>query len=632
MCGIAGFIDFKNLSHRDNLDQMLQTLSHRGPDGDGVDFFQNGDCQIGLGHKRLSIIDLHTSAGQPMAYLDWKIVFNGEIYNFQEIKDELIQLNHSFKTNSDTEVILHAFDQWGKDCIHRFIGMFAFVLYHQTAKKVYIYRDRAGVKPLYYYWKDGLFLFSSELKAFHQHPNFHKEIDTNALALFLKYCYVPAPHSIFKDTFKLLPGHFIEFDLSIQSFKMEKYWDVNHAYQKPKLKISDAEAIIETESVLKKAFDYRMVADVPVGVFLSGGYDSSIVAALLQKDKSQKIKTFTIGFHEEKYNEAPFAKQVSVHLGTEHTEYYCTIEEAKSILPTLPLYYDEPFGDSSAIPTILVSQLARKSVTVSLSADGGDEIFGGYNRYPIIQKMDSFFGKLPNFTRKLSYQASSLINPEHVPIVKHKKLIGQRYSKFRKLIKESSDTNYLKSMCSVLDDHSLHKLLTESTVDLETYFDENPKGMHGLMDRILAKDYKTYMVDDILTKVDRATMSVALEGREPFLDQNIIEWAARLPHNMKIRNGEKKWILKQIVHKYIPKEMMDRPKAGFGVPIEDWFQKELSEYFNEYFNRDYIEKQGLFNFELVSKWIKMYQLGKKEYITQLWNLLMFQMWYEKWMK
>jgi asparagine synthase (glutamine-hydrolysing) len=356
------------------------------------------------------------------------------------------------------------------------------------------------------------------------------------------------------------------------------------------------------------------------------------VAALLQKDATQKIKTFTIGFHEQKYNEAPFAKEVAKRLGTDHTEYYCTIDEAKAILPTLPHFYDEPFGDSSAIPTMLVSQLAKKSVTVALSADGGDEIFGGYNRYPIIQRMNSTFGRLPKFTRELAYRASGLISPEKVPILKNKKLIGQRYNKARNLIREANATNYLKAMCSVVDDENLTRLLEESFKDVPTYFDEKTPDILSLLDRVLAKDYKTYMVDDILTKVDRATMSVSLEGREPFLDQHIIEWVAQLPNHYKIRNGNKKYLLKEIVHRYLPKEMMDRPKAGFAIPIDEWFSKELAEYFSIYLNKTYLDKQGIFNSDLVLLWTSLYQSGKKEYMSQLWNILMFQLWYEKWMK
>lgn len=632
MCGITGLVDFRKNSSEGNLSSMLAVLSHRGPDGNGIYFQSEENYQIGLGHKRLSIIDLNVAANQPFFYKSWIIVFNGEIYNYQEIRKELQSLNHNFVTNSDTEVVLHSFEEWGVNCVHKFIGMFAFVLYNKDEHRIRVYRDRAGVKPLYYYWKDQLFLFSSELKSFHNHPHFHKEIDFSALSLFLKYCYIPAPHSIFQDVSKLMPGHYLDFDLKNSQINLHKYWDVNDCYRKEKLKLDEQEAITETERILKKAFDYRMVSDVPVGVFLSGGYDSSAVVALLQKDRSEKLKTFTIGFQEKNYDEAPFAKEVANYLGTDHTEYYCRIDEAKEILPMLPFYYDEPFGDPSSIPTMLVSKLARKDVTVSLSADGGDEIFGGYNRYPIIENLDRSLGNLPNFSRKMVYQMSGLINPERIPILKNKKLIGQRYSKLRKLIREANSSNYLKNMCSVIDDDTIDRLVNFDILEPKTFFDERVEGIESLLDRVLAKDYKTYMVDDILTKVDRATMSVGLEGREPFLDQTIIEWVAKLPIDLKIRNGNKKYLLKEIVHRHIPKEMLDRPKAGFAMPIEHWFQKELSEYFDIYLNQNYIEKQGIFNYSEIAIWIARYKKGYNEYITQIWNVLMFQLWYEKWMK
>lgn len=636
MCGISGFIDYKSQSSEKIVQEMIATLAHRGPDGEGVQFIQQASCQLGLAHKRLSIIDLSSFANQPFHYGNLTIIFNGEIYNYKEIKKDLADLGHQFQTSSDTEMIVHAYREWGIECVHRFIGMFVIVLYDQKSQEITIIRDRAGVKPLYYYWNDGLFLFSSELKSFHKHPRFQREIDFDALALFLKYCYIPAPHAIFKNTYKLLPGHFLKMNLKehhdVVPYKISKYWDINDLYTQPKVKIDENEVIDETEKVLKKAFDYRMVADVPVGVFLSGGYDSSAVTALLQQDSSQKIKTFTIGFHESKYNEAPYAKEVANYLGTDHTEYYCTVEEAKQILPQLPYFYDEPFGDSSAIPTILVSQLAKKSVTVALSADGGDEIFGGYYRYPIIQKMEKTLGNMPAFTRKLAYQGSLLINPERIPVVKNKPLVGQRFSKFRSLIKEADASRYLKSMCSVMDDKAVRSLLQNNTKDIYTYFDEKGDGIDDILDQILAKDFKTYMVDDILTKVDRATMSVALEGREPFLDPAILRWAASLPTNLKIRNGNKKYILKEIVHRHLPKKMMDRPKWGFAIPMDEWFRDELEQYFELYFSESFLKKQGIFHYAEIQSLVFKYRHGKKEYITQLWNILMFQLWYEKWMK
>ena len=392
MCGIAGFIDFNKKSNQELLVNMTDTLEHRGPDDKGYKIWNTEKAAIGFGHRRLSIIDLSPLGHQPMYSKNgrWSIVFNGEIYNYKEIQTELIQIGYEFASNSDTEVILNAFDCWGKQAVHKFIGMFAFALYDMKEQKIHIYRDRAGVKPVYYYWKDNLFLFASELKAFHQHPNFHKDIDVDAVALYFSYTYIPAPYTIFKDTHKLIPGHFLTIDLDSQKITTEKYWDVYDYYAKPALKISKEEAKEETKNLLKSACEYRMVADVPVGVFLSGGYDSSIVTALLQQDRTEKIKTYTIGYADKRFNEATYAKEVATLLGTDHTEYYCPVQDAVDILLTQPHYYDEPFWDSSAIPTTIVSKLARQSVTVALSADGGDEIFAGYHRYDFIVRQQKY--------------------------------------------------------------------------------------------------------------------------------------------------------------------------------------------------------------------------------------------------
>ncbi|MBL7936929.1 MAG: asparagine synthase (glutamine-hydrolyzing), partial [Bacteroidia bacterium] len=351
MCAISGFIDFKQRSSFVLLQKTTDTMYHRGPDGSGYEFIQKDSYQIGLGHRRLSIIDLTETGKQPMRYEHLWITFNGEIYNFGEIKNELISLNHKFVGHSDTEVILHSFDQWGIKCIEKFIGMFAFVVYDTKSEELYCVRDRAGVKPFFYYWKDGLFLFSSELKAFHEHPQFKKEISIDAVAAFMQFGNVPTPYCIFNDCYKLKPGHILIFNIQHSTFSISKYWDVYDSYNKPKLDISFEDAKLQTETILKSAFNYRMVSDVPVGVFLSGGYDSACVAALLQdNNKSEKLKTFTIAVPDIGLNEAPYAKDVAEYLGTEHYEYMCTQSEALDLISDLPYYYDEPFADSSAIP------------------------------------------------------------------------------------------------------------------------------------------------------------------------------------------------------------------------------------------------------------------------------------------
>ena len=382
MCGIAGFIDYKKETNKDTLTLMTDVLAHRGPDDKGYEVYTCEKASVGLGHRRLSILDLSSLGHQPMEYGDWSIVFNGEIYNFGEIKIELQEkYSIDFKSHADTEVIIHAFDRWGIASVDKFNGMFAFVIFNKKTNEVYCVRDRAGVKPLYYYQSGELFLFSSELKSFHQHPKFEKSINPDVLGLYFQYGYIPSPYSIFEKVKKVSPGAYLYINLNNNTLEEKKYWDIVEVYNQPKLSINIEDAISETENLLKSAFKYRLISDVPVGIFLSGGYDSAAVAGLLQSEHSEKLKTFTIGFEDNAYDEAPFAKKVADYLGTEHHEYYCTEKDALEIIPTLSEIYDEPFADSSAIPTILVSKIAAKDVTVVLSADGGDEAFGGYTRY-----------------------------------------------------------------------------------------------------------------------------------------------------------------------------------------------------------------------------------------------------------
>lgn len=630
MCGITGFADFNNNSSREIVVKMTATMSHRGPDGQSVFFVQANDYQIGLGHRRLSVIDLSDEAAQPMFYDDWIIVYNGEIYNFREIKAELISLGHQFTTHSDTEVILHSWQEWGKSAIEKWHGMFAIALYNKGTNELTIIRDRAGAKPLYYYYDNGLFLFGSELKTLMAHPYFKKEINRDAVASFLQYGNVPGPYAIFNHTHKLQPGHLLQFDLTNKIFSIKQYWNVYDYYNKPKLRISLPDAISETERILERAFQYRMVSDVPVGVFLSGGYDSTCVTALLQKNSTEKLKTFTIGMTVGKINEAPFAKEIANRLGTDHTEQYCTIKEALEILPTLPDYYDEPFADSSAIPTILVSRLARQKVTVALSADAGDEIFAGYNRYDYIKRYRNKIAAIPRPLRKLVVTRMSAISSEHIPVLKNKANFHSRYNKLKNLLKDPSPAELLKNLNIVFLDKELKQLMSDDIMHLKTLHQSTELLNDDALDFMMAIDYQTYMVDDILQKVDRATMSVSLEGREPFLDQDIVEWAAQLPSHYKYHNGIKKYILRDIVHQYIPKEMMDRPKMGFGIPIADWLAKDLKPTVEFYLGKELLNKHGLFNYSKVQEIKNGFYNGREDFHLHIWYLLMFQMWYEKW--
>ena len=393
------------------------------------------------------------------------------------------------------------------------------------------------------------------------------------------------------------------------------------------------DAIDETEKLLTNAFQYRMVSDVPVGVFLSGGYDSTCVTALLQKNNTEKIKTFTIGVPDEGLNEAPFAKEIAAHLGTDHTEFYCTHKEAVEIVPELPYYYDEPFADSSAIPTTLVSRIAREKVIVALSADAGDEIFAGYNRYDYVIRYGKKIQSVPGFMRRSAAAMMDLIPAASIPLLNKKYLFHSRYEKLKTLFRNPSELNLLMSLTKQMNEKSLDKLFKEKIGKLETAFEskELKKEYHSTLSLMLAIDYQTYLLDDILQKVDRAGMSVSLEGREPFLDQRVIEWAAQLPDEFKYYKGNKKYILKEIVHRHVPKEMMDRPKMGFGIPIGDWLLKDLKPFVDMYFDEAFILKQQIFNNDEIQRIRKSFYQGKIERAEKIWYLLMFQMWYDKWM-
>lgn len=632
MCGLVGLIDFNSKSNEAVLKSMSSCLQHRGPDGEGTYFMQSNAAQIGLGHRRLSIIDLSTSANQPMHYNGLHLVFNGEIYNYNEIREKLIGVGHNFQTHSDTEVILHAWEEWGEEAIHQWRGMFAIAIYDEKKQRLICIRDRAGVKPFYYYWNDGLFLFASELKSLTSHPDFEKKININAVASFLQYGYVSHPHCIYQNTNKLAPGHILRFTIGTKDIALKRYWNVYDYYNKPKLKIDMAEAVNETERILTESFQYRMVADVPVGVFLSGGYDSTCVTSLLQKNRTEKLKTFTIGTTDQKLDEAPFAKQIAAHLGTDHTEYYCTAQEALDIIPELPHYYDEPFADSSAIPTILVSRLARKKVTVALSADAGDEVFAGYNRYDYISRYGNRLSAIPKPVRKLAAAAMENLSSEKIPYFKNRQHFHSRYDKLKNLLNDPSPSELLKNLSQVFTTKDIDSLFARPISELATAHNspELKKEYYDPLSFMMAVDYQTYMSDDILQKVDRATMSVSLEGREPFLDQHIIEWAAQLPSDYKYHQGQKKYILKQIVYKYIPQQMMERPKMGFAIPVESWLTNELKDLVQEYLSEESLKAHGLFNIAEVQKLVKDFFEGRTEKHLKIWYLLMFQMWYKKW--
>lgn len=635
MCGIAGFIDFNNKLDQEHLVQMRDALAYRGPDDKGDLLIRTATATIGLGHRRLSIIDLSPLGHQPMSAQGYHIVFNGEIYNFQEIRNTLETRGHQFSSHCDTEVILKAFIEWGSRAVDQFIGMFAFAIYDENHQRLHLFRDRAGVKPLYYFWDGSCLLFASELKSFHPVPAFSKKLNIAAVRMFLNFGYVPTPNSIFQDTYKLKPGSYVTLNLQDRMLDESVYWNVFDCYDQPKLDVSFEEATREVEKLLISAFNYRMVADVPVGVFLSGGYDSSILAAILQKHSAQRIKTFTIGFPESSFNEAHHAKAIANHLGTDHTEHYCSSKDAIELLPQLPYIYDEPFGDGSGIPTTLVSKLAVKDVKVALSADAGDEIFAGYDKYTVFLDYFRKFSRIPTPAARVLASTLRTAGPLWRRLFKHGYNVDTRIYKVSQILKDGKDINSVfKALNQIYGEMELDDIIAAGHSHSEpfTFFDERLSHEENDLHKMLATDYKTYLLDDILTKVDRATMSVSLEGREPFLDHRIIEYVARLPAYYKSRDGSGKYLLKTLAHTYIPQSLLDRPKMGFGVPMELWLKDALRPFIEKYLDPARIRRNGLFNPEKIDSIRKAFFGGQRFNVTKLWFLLLFEMWYERWME
>ena len=638
MCGITGFIDYRKNSDKSLLDQMRDSITYRGPDSAGSAFFERERFSLGLGHRRLSILDLSELGNQPMSHEHLTIIHNGEVYNFEAIKEELVSLGYAFRSHTDTEVILKAFHAWGVVCVEKFRGMFAFAIYDSKEEKLFLFRDRAGVKPLYYARKEGVFLFGSELKTLMVHPAFEKRIDRRALPYYFRFGYIPAPLTIFEDTRKLRPGHYLVCDLAEGSVVEKAYWRVEEYFLQEKSGLHEAEVLERLEEILGDAFALRMVADVPVGVFLSGGVDSSLVAALLQKASDTPLKTFTIGFEEEGFDEAQFAREIAAHLGTEHTEYYCTKEDMLSLIESLPELYDEPFGDSSAIPTLLVSKLAKEKVSVVLSGDGGDEAFIGYSKYFALAKLARLQrsplkrGVLRLVTGLLSEESVERLNSV-LPASIRQKNIKDKYQKFKNALESDDLAQMFINASSYVDTKTLRSVLKESEADFSLSAFSVLDRVKGLdpIDQMSLCDYKTFMVDDVLTKVDRASMAVSLEAREPLLDHTIIEFVARLPAEMKYREGEGKYLLKKILYKYVPKKLIERPKSGFQIPLERWLRSDLKPLVTHYLDPKRLETSGIYNTEAIAKLLdRLYQSDKFVNFSLIWFILMFEMWRERW--
>ena len=639
MCGIVGFIgDVLNPAY--SLELMAQAIVHRGPDDQGV-WFDEGHG-VGLAHARLSILDLSPAGHQPMQSVSdrYVMVFNGEIYNHHALRAELEKIApRDWRGHSDTETLLAAIEEWGLDAtLKKTAGMFAIALWDKQTKTLFLARDRMGEKPLYYGWINGSFVFASELKAIKKFPDFKNEIDRDALALFLRFNSIPAPHSIYQDVYKLEPGFIVSLAEDSCEIRKTCFWSTGDIYKNGhvnRFSGTPVEAVADLERVLSGAVVSQMQADVPLGAFLSGGIDSSTIVALMQAQSSQKVNTFSIGFDAKDYNEAEHARTVANHLGTNHFDMYVTERDALDVIPLLPEIYDEPFADSSQIPTYLVSKIAKQKVTVALSGDAGDELFGGYNRYTMSSNWWSKLSKLPIPIRSLLRTSIEVVPPNLWNATMGKLVsnkgpqvnFGDKLHKGAKVLDAHNIDELYSRLISNIDDREqwiINHVVAVGKDFYHTDFNELEP-----VERMMVRDLLGYLPTDILTKVDRAAMAVSLETRVPFLDPSVIEFSAALPLEYKIRDGVSKWVLREVLYKYVPKDLIERPKMGFGVPLAEWLRGPLRDWAEELLEEQRLQQEGFFNVALVRKKWQEHLTGKRNWHHQLWNVLMFQTWLEK---
>tara|TARA_Y100001960_G_scaffold137487_1_gene145836 strand:- start:484 stop:2373 length:1890 start_codon:yes stop_codon:yes gene_type:complete len=625
---------------------MADAVTSRGPDSHGTFYSNKGQVAIGMAHRRLAIIDTSSNGYQPMnSYCgNYTIVFNGEIYNHQEIKARL-ESQHGITNwfgSSDTEVLLNAISIWGlKKTLDSIRGMFAFALWSHKTSELFLARDRLGEKPLYYGWQESSFIFASELSAIRTHPSCKRVIDRNALSLMMRHNSIPAPHSIYEGIKKLSPGSWIKISLNSRSPIPEKYWSANTVIEsgiQNATLLSPEESVEHLHALLRDTVANEMVADVPIGSFLSGGIDSSTITALMQENSLNKVKTFTIGFDEAQFNEARYAADIARHLGTEHTQLCVTSKEALEVIPKLSSIYSEPFADSSQIPTYLVSELASRDVKVSLSGDGGDELFSGYNRYILANTAWGKIEYLPVNVRRILKTAFNLLG-------------SQRLSRFARIINTllwssvemaQPGEKVLKAL-SILDAKNAQDLYSRLVSDwlepnelvigsMQAEYVLNTEHLQprtdNLIHMMMALDMQCYLPDDILTKVDRAAMAVSLETRVPFLDHLIVEFAWTLPTAFKLRGGAGKWPLREILKNYIPDRLLNRPKMGFGIPLANWLRSDLRDWAEDLISQEKMSQQGFFRVQIIRKIWNEHLKGEKNNANLLWNVLMFQSWLE----
>lgn len=646
MCGFAGIFQYGKLGPSE-IDKVVQGMGdailHRGPDDFGI--WKDDDAQIALVHRRLSVVDLSAAGRQPMVSASGRyvIVFNGEIYNHLEIRNQL-HANDAlvrWKGGSDTETLLASIELWGlHKSLVKVTGMFAFALWDRQERVLHLARDRVGEKPLYYGWQNGVFLFGSELKTIKKHPAFNGEIDRASISLQMKYGYIPTPYSIYKGVKKLLPGCTLSIIEGVNAqIDPVEYWSLQDVILRNKRNISvlsDSDVIDTLNELLISAVSRQAIADVPLGAFLSGGVDSSLITSLMQTHSSRPIKTFTVGFDENGFNESEYAKAVASHLGTEHTELYVSANQALEVISKLPEIYDEPFSDSSQIPTYLVSKMTQQHVTVALSGDGGDELFGGYNRYLGTQRWWNLMRKIPFPLRHLASSSLRSIDVnqwnylgEIIATISNKTIwsdLGNYVTKFAGVLDvleseglyEHFITHWSNPAAIVIDGENCNTPLRGSAIQL-----------NSIVEKMMILDTLGYLPDDILVKVDRAAMAVSLETRAPFLDHNVIEFAWALPMRLKIRNGQAKWILRKVLQRYIPKELIDRPKKGFSIPLDSWLRGPLRIWAEELLDESRLRRESFFKPEIIRRKWQEHLSGQANWQHHLWDVLMFQAWLEK---
>jgi len=648
MCGIAGFWDATGRHALESVARvMADALLHRGPDDAGT--WVEPSMGLALAHRRLAILDLSPAGHQPMASAHGRfvMVFNGEIYNHLALRQALDAEAGAipWRGHSDTETLLAGFECWGVEAtLKQAVGMFAIALWDRQERVLVLARDRAGEKPLYYGWQGDTLLFGSELKALRRAPGFDAEVDRDALALYLRHNVVPAPHTIFRGVFKLMPGHWLCLPLSkgadaCRAARPRAYWSLAQVVEDGRAQPflgTDAEAVDALEQVLGQAVEGQMLADVPLGAFLSGGVDSSTIVALMQARSARPVKTFTIGFDAQGYNEAEHAKAVARHLGTEHTELYVTSRDALDVVPSLPAIWDEPFADSSQIPTLLVSRMARRHVTVSLSGDGGDELFGGYNRHFHAPNLWRKLERFPYWMRRAGSAALKAPGPDRwdrwlasvrpvLPAGLRVPMAGYKLDKLGDAMAARDAEALYKRLVSHWHDPAALVLGAKEASSLLDRPQDWPR-TDGFAHWIMAMDTLTYLPDDILTKVDRASMAVSLESRVPLLDHRVMALAWRLPLHMKIRNGVGKWALREVLYRHVPRALIERPKQGFGIPLGDWLRGDLREWAEDLLEPQRLKDEGYFAPEPVARMWHEHHSGVRNWQFQLWDVLMFQAW------